>query len=375
MKKFLSLISILFITCFMGVLSVSASEEMNLTGDNIKGKLIRVSIKGAEGRALIYDNKSVVCNNTECFSAAFYGDSGRKISSNDITFEFKINASENKILNFKIVPTDGGTGTIVEKEYEINPVNKTSATKPSEETTTKPVTEATKSNNANLKTLVVKTNDDSIVELTPSFSASVTEYNATVPGSVKAINIETTMEDSKATVILSKNATEELIPGENNKIIITVTAEDGTKRAYTLNIKREALTADATLKSLVIKESKNAIKESLTPSNFKLIEDKYTYTVKVNNSVKQLTLDIETKDDTATYEIEGNENLKDGSAVKITVTAEDGTKKVYTLNISKVSTTVKNKVNVEAEKNPLIIMGLSIIAFGLIGGIIYVIKK
>ena len=72
--------------------------------------------------------------------------------------------------------------------------------------------------------------------------------------------------------------------------------------------------------------------------------------------------------------VDGNKDLKDGSKVKITVTAQDGTKKVYTLEISK-ETEKKETNDVVVEKNPLIIMGLSIIAFGLIGGIVYVIKK
>ena len=41
---------------------------------------------------------------------------------------------------------------------------------------------------------------------------------------------------------------------EDNKITITVTAEDGSKKAYNINIKREALTSDATLKNLEIEE-------------------------------------------------------------------------------------------------------------------------
>ena len=154
--------------------------------------------------------------------------------------------------------------------------------------------------------------------------------------------------------------------GENNKITITVTAEDGTKRTYTINITREALTADATLKELIIDEVEN----------FELIEDKYNYTIKIAKNVKELSLSYVTSDDNATVEIEGNENLKDGSKVRITVIAEDGTKKVYTLTVSKEKANTKtNTSNIETEKNPLIIMTLSIIAFGLIGGIVYVVKK
>lgn len=243
----------------------------------------------------------------------------------------------------------------------------TSTTKPAPSAPTpSTTTQALKSNNANLKTLEITGSDDSEVVLSPSFSSNVYEYSATVAGEVKTITINATMEDSKANMVVSNNATEELVAGENNKIVITVTAEDGTKKAYTINIKREALTADATLKSLTIKEC----------SDFELKENKFSYSVKIKDSVKKLTLDYVTSDENAEVSISGNENLKNGSKVKILVTAQDGTKKEYVLNIVKdTETTKKSSVDVEAEKNPLIIMALSMVAFGLIGGIIYVIKK
>ena len=75
--------------------------------------------------------------------------------------------------------------------------------------------------------------------------------------------------------------------------------------------------------------------------------------------------------------IKNNDKLKDGSKVKLIVEAEDGTKKEYTLNIVKESKKETNKKPIEVigEKNPLIIMLLSMIGFSLIGGIIYVAKK
>jgi VCBS repeat-containing protein len=245
-------------------------------------------------------------------------------------------------------------------------INATTTTQPPTTTTAPPTTTQAKSTNANLASLHVTDSDGNEVELSPSFSSNTYEYSATVDATIRTINIDATMEDSRANMVISNNATEELVAGENNRITITVTAEDGTsKKAYVINIRREALTADATLKSLSIKEC----------DDFEFEEDKFSYNVRVANSVTKLTIDYEASSSDATVSISGNEDLENGSKVKILVTAEDGTKREYVLNIVKENSTTKRASSVVAEKNPLIIMALSIVAFGLIGGIVYVIKK
>lgn len=224
---------------------------------------------------------------------------------------------------------------------------------------------APKSNNANIKSLTIKANDDSDVVLSPVFNPGVYDYEATVASNVKTVSITPILEDAKANAIISNNANEELKAGEDNKITITVTAEDGAKKAYNINIKREALTSDATLKSLEIEEAEK----------FEFDKEKFTYNVKIDKNIKSLTIIYELSDENSTINIEGNSELKNGSIVKLIVTAQDGTKKVYTLNIIKETNKKKNVTSVTAEKNPLIILGLSMVAFALVGGIIYVIKK
>ena len=222
-----------------------------------------------------------------------------------------------------------------------------------------------KSNNANIKSLTIKGNDDSDVVLSPVFNPGVYDYEATVASNVKTVSITPILEDAKANAVISNNANEELKAGEDNKITITVTAEDGSKKAYNINIKREALTSDATLKNLEIEEIEK----------FKFDKDKFTYNVNIGKNVKSLTITYELSDENSTVDIEGNSKLKNGSVVKVIVTAQDGTKKVYTLNIQKETNSKKKVANVVAEKNPLIILGLSMLAFALVGGIIYVAKK
>lgn len=253
---------------------------------------------------------------------------------------------------------------IVSRTYSSTPP-KTQAPSTTQAPQTTKTQEAPKSNNANIKSLTIKGNDDSDVVLSPVFNSGVYDYEATVASNVKTVSITPILEDAKANAVISNNANEELKAGEDNKITITVTAEDGSKKAYNIIIKREALTSDATLKSLEIEEVEK----------FEFDKDKFTYNVKIDKNIKSLTIIYELSDENSTINIEGNSELKNGSIVKLIVTAQDGTKKVYTLNIIKETNKKKNVTSVTAEKNPLIILGLSMVAFALVGGIIYVAKK
>ncbi len=362
MKKVFSLLLVIFIFSFIGIISIDAAELKFSSNSVSVGKSVTLDIEkiisGNEYSLSFEDGYFDISSNT-CGNRT-------SITSNcklTLVARTSLSLTENKVIGFTLTEKASNDST-TSSSITIN-ANKTT-TKPTEPVATTTKQETKKSNNTNLKTLDVKTSDGGRVELTPTFKSDVYEYSANVSGTVKTISIDATLEDSKATFIVSNNVNDELVAGENNKITITVTAENGTKRTYTINITREALTADATLKELIIDEVED----------FELIEDKYNYTIKIAKNVKELSLSYVTSDDNATVEIEGNENLKDGSKVRITVIAEDGTKKVYTLTVSKEKANTKtNTSNIETEKNPLIIMTLSIIAFGLIGGIVYVVKK
>lgn len=366
MKKILSLMLFIWVFCFFGMVSVKAINMTVSSNTVTAGDSFTINFSDAKISMesplyeFSYDNMSNLekVGNPVGFSG--FDRLSFTATSGSITFKAK-EVKTDYTVNFQIKDLNN---------EEIKTVSVNVKTKQAPVVTpsipTPEVTPAPKSNNANLKALEIRGNDDSEVILSPNFSSSVYEYQATVDATVKTILINPTPEDSKANVVISNNAMDELKAGENNQITITVTAEDGTKKAYVVNVKREALTADAFLKSLTVKESKD----------FKFKEDKFSYNVKVASSVNRLTLDYETSSEDAVVNINGNMNLKNGSKVKILVTAEDGTKKEYVLNIVKeTKTTKKVSVNVTAEKNPLVIMALSMVGFGLIGAIIYVIKK
>lgn len=370
-KKILNVMMLMFTISFLCILNVNAASFGNITGGKRKDGSFKVPINDAKGRIFTYDKNMVSCGGTG--TSAFNDPYGRLINSDKVEISCTIISGNHTTITLSLVDLDQNNEN-VSISYEINPLSTTTNKPDTTSSTTKKddITTTTnqKSNNANLKQLSIKDNEGGIVNLSPSFSSSVYKYEASVNGTIKTVNIEAVAEDSKSNIVISKNAQEELKQGENNEIIITVTAEDNeTKKQYVLNIKREVLVSDATLQSLLIEEVPDF---DFDPSIFK-------YDVKINSDIETLTLNYSTSDENTIVTVSGNENLENGSKIKLLVTAEDGTKKEYILNIikEKITTTKKKNIKVDnnSDKNPLVIMVLSLIAFGLIGSIVYVAKK
>lgn len=308
-----------------------------------------------------------------CSNSNINGKYVRRVESGNVIIEQKEGkikfkpTIENGQIECKIFKDDAGNPVIDSATIMVGTTTTTTTTtKPPATTTTK---QDSKSNDASLKMLTVKDNEGTTVVLTPEFSSTVYEYDGMVSGTVKTVNIEPVANHDKANIVISSNASQELKDGENNKITITVTAEDGeTKKTYTLNIKKDALTSDATLSALEIEEL----------PDFEFDASIFKYDVKIKEEITKLTLKYTASDEKSIVTVSGNEDLANGSKIKILVTAEDGTKKEYVITISKNVTTTKKNTQVKkstSEKNPFIIMALSMTAFGLIGAIVYVSKK
>ena len=378
MKKTLNYLLVLFIFMFVGMISVNATN-MKLDPETIEvGKSTNLKIIADacnDGRncnlRLEYDSTllelSSSCGSGNDSSSTEIDYSKLSSCSIKLTAKSNLVLTENKTTDIKLFNKD----TLkYQKALTIraNKVTSSQSPSPSPSTQTTTSTAKAKSNNAKLKELKITSEDKVELSYTPKFSSSINEYSLNVDGSISRVIINATLEDSNATLVISDNVKSELVAGENNKITITVLAEDGqTKNTYTINVLRDALETDATLKSLKIKEY---------PS-FKFTADKFSYNVEVDSSIKKLTFDYTLASDKSSVEISGNDELKDGSVVKLTVTSEDGSKREYKFTVikTKKTSTTEKVVTVSSNKNPLIIIGLSLIAFGLIGGIVYVAKK
>ena len=186
-----------------------------------------------------------------------------------------------------------------------------------------PVIKDNKSNNNYLSNITLSTGNI-------NFNKEILEYNVSVLYEVKDVDIIAVPEDSKSKVEISGN--KELKVG-TNKITILVTAEDGSKREYIINVDRK--NEDEKLSN-----NTNISKLTIDNYNINFNKDKLNYDLKIKYE-KKLNINVELEDSTSTYIIQGNNNLNNKSIIKIIVTSADNSTKTYTINIKNNDTIIK----------------------------------
>lgn len=137
---------------------------------------------------------------------------------------FKITAKKAGTANITITPSDVSTTS----GSEVTGAQTIAITVVARPTTTKPTTPKAKSSNNNLSSLTIDG-----YSLDKTFDKDTLEYSVTVPSGTDKININAQLEDSSAKVSGTGEVT--LNTGEN-KFSIEVTAENGTKKTYTLTV-------------------------------------------------------------------------------------------------------------------------------------------
>ena len=174
-----------------------------------------------------------------------------------------------------------------------------------------------KSSDATLKSIKIgsKTYSGSSLKNTISYTAEA---------NVSSIKITATKNNSKASV--SGTGTKSLIAGQTNKFSITVTAEDGTKKTYNVNIIR---LAEETTTPNVIENETHALVEGVILAftslvikdvelNVEFSPENYNYIANVKN-MKELEIVATSNKPEAQINIEGATDLKEGdNIVKVT---------------------------------------------------------
>ncbi|MBQ8891725.1 MAG: cadherin-like beta sandwich domain-containing protein [Bacilli bacterium] len=237
------------------------------------------------------------------------GDNAVKLTDGSATVEIKVKAENENVRTYKL--------NITKTDY--------------------------KSDDATLKSLTVEGAEF-------EFKRTTYEYNISVKNNVTRTKINAVKNNDKATVEYTENVS--LKQGENN-FEIKVTAEDGTTRTYKLNITRE-------------EEVPIVTNIEITDVEFKF--DAKTYNYKLETTLTTLEFNVTLRSDTAKYEVTNNENLQDGSTVKIVATDGDDTATYAFKIVNKQEEMLESEVksndgnNSFFKKNEMII---SLVIFGI----------
>lgn len=156
------------------------------------------------------------------------------------------------------------------------------------------------------------------------FDKNTFEYETTVLYEVENIEVLATPEEETSKVTVEGN--ENLKVGDNY-INVKVTSESGESKSYIIKVNRlqegETLGDNPNIKNITIEGYDLEFDPEKT--DYKLVIKKET----------SLNIDVTMEDENATYEIEGNENLEDGSIITIKTTSPDGSTNEYTIEITK----------------------------------------
>ncbi|WP_166082359.1 cadherin-like beta sandwich domain-containing protein [Erysipelothrix anatis] len=189
------------------------------------------------------------------------------------------------------------------------------------------------SNNSSLARLEIK-NGESVIPLDPAFDPKHKEYTITVGQDVDTIDISALVDDANGT-ILSGTGNHQLKDGEN-LIDIVVKAEDDSTSTYTVKIIKgknpNDKSSNTQLSSLLVTDNQKPV--VLTPT-FKSDVFDYKATVSATTStvdIKAIPVDPKAK----LISGNGTHDLKEGiNLIKVIVEAEDGTRRTYTVEITK----------------------------------------
>lgn len=206
------------------------------------------------------------------------------------------------------------------------------------------------------------------------FDRDVTSYTLTVPYDTESVILSGSTFDIYSTVsgfVLYELTSDETIA------TITVTAEDGSTKVYTVRIVKETKPVVTASNISYIYSSNNYLK-TLEIDGYDIDFDKLVneYIIKVSSDVKSLDIKAIAEDSRASVEITGNENFKTGdNTVTIMVTAENGDVNVYKITINKKApkkgtVTVTDDSSDTAEKVVIIVLIVLVVL-----GLLYLIFK
>lgn len=286
----------------------------------ILGMLIfSINVKAADTYGIKCDKAYV----NEPFACSVTTTGPVSISTDLKVYEGSVSMDKNGTIKFKASKAGDYDISLISDDGETT--YKTVTISVNEKTTTAKTTTTTtkaKSDNNYLESITV--NGEQI----ESFDKTKTKYFVEVENKVKKATIKATSEDDASTVTIDGPKVLEV---GDNEYTISVKSESNTTKFYKVIVTRKDK-----------EESSNTDIKSIKIRGYHLNFDKNSKTLYLNIKKEDTELDItvNTKDKKANYDIEGNENLEDGSVVKIVVTAQNGDTDTYRIIIQKESTNI-----------------------------------
>lgn len=317
-----------------GASSASPGNTVNVSvGGSFTGR-VNVTVSNGSG------NKSIWVENNTVTVPVTVGSSGTTTItavSDDGTSDSNGNnlgviRGSKSIQIVQPTPTPAPTPTPTTPSNNTN-TNSNSATKTATKSTSSSTT-STKSRNAYLSKLQINQEG-----LTPNFNKNKTSYAVTVGENVNDLKVTAVAEDSKSKVAISGNTG---LKNGDNKVYITVTAQDGTKKVYTITVTKtgDANKSNSYLQNLIVENA------TLSPEFSKEVFEYDCGTV--GKSVETLKILAFGENENVKIDITGNDKLSEGdNKIIVKVTSEDGTTtKEYVITVKKDSNIVEEN-NIE----------------------------
>ena len=225
------------------------------------------------------------------------------------------------------------------------------------ETPSTPIPTVTKSSNNYLSGITIGTGT-----LSPEFYRETFEYTVEFDDTVnlydlKEIEISATAEDNRATV--EGAGTIQLNDGENN-ITLTVTAENGTARTYTIKVVKPMPVEQSALRlQTLVLNGINTNGEYQT-INIEFDPETFDYDITVPNEITAISINPTTENEDIIIEATGGESLNEGDnriIIILTSPSDETIKTTYTINVERQAALVTEEQGLTKEQ-----LGIMIIA-------------
>ncbi len=259
------------------------------------------------------------------------GDEKIKNFSSDI-FNYKINIDSNltKVI-LGIVPIDENAKVLMSKEIELDantketivPIKVISESGLSRVYKVVFIREEITDNNIIAAGIELKDSKGNIIPF--DFKPSIFEYNLEFNSKINEINVKVLLDNENFSLVKDFGNQSVKIEKGDNIILIKIKDENNNLKTYTLNITQ-----------LLSNRSGNCYLKSLNIEDYDIKFNKRIkeYNLAIKKSVKKLNIKAVAEETNSKINILGNEDLKEGSIIKIVVKAENESKLTYQLKIS-----------------------------------------